>query len=106
MTQILQKNKLIGCCGLDCGKCDARKATLENNDVLRTKVAAQWSVLNNFEIKPEWINCEGCRSDGVKTVFCEQMCEMRKCVLAKRFATCDECFGKKTCPTRSQLNVE
>lgn len=55
--------QLIGCCGLDCEICKARKATLENNDVLREEVAAKWIKLNNFEIKPEWINCEGCRQD-------------------------------------------
>lgn len=98
-------DKLVGCCGLDCGRCEARKATLENDDALRVVVAKKWSVLNNFEIKPEWINCDGCRMEGLKTVFCEQMCEMRKCVLAKGFSTCYECSDKETCPLRAQLNV-
>lgn len=34
------KNQLIGCCGLDCEKCDARIATLTNDNVLREKTAA------------------------------------------------------------------
>lgn len=29
--------RLIGCCGLDCGKCEARAATIANDDVLRRK---------------------------------------------------------------------
>ena len=28
-------NQLIGCCGLDCEKCDARIATLTNDNALR-----------------------------------------------------------------------
>ena len=28
-------NDLIGCCGLDCEKCDARIATLTNDNALR-----------------------------------------------------------------------
>lgn len=30
-------NKLIGCCGLDCEKCDARIATIANDNALREK---------------------------------------------------------------------
>lgn len=30
-------NQLIGCCGLDCEKCDARIATLTNDNALRKK---------------------------------------------------------------------
>lgn len=33
-------NQLIGCCGLDCKKCDARTATLTNDNTLREKTAA------------------------------------------------------------------
>lgn len=28
---------LIACCGLDCENCDARKATVNNDDALRKK---------------------------------------------------------------------
>ena len=31
-------NQLIGCCGLDCEKCDARIATLTNDNALREKL--------------------------------------------------------------------
>lgn len=30
-------NQMIGCCGLDCEKCDARIATITNNNTLREK---------------------------------------------------------------------
>lgn len=34
--------KLIAYCGLDCEKCDAQIATLNNDDALREKVAKLW----------------------------------------------------------------
>ena len=36
-------NQLTGCCGLDCEACDARIATITNDDALREKTAALWT---------------------------------------------------------------
>lgn len=41
--------------------------------------------------------CEGCRMEGTKTVFCENMCEIRKCALKKGFSICGDCSELKTC---------
>ena len=46
-------NELIACCGLDCEKCDARIATVTNDEALREKTAALWSQLNGVEITPD-----------------------------------------------------
>ena len=40
------KNQLIGCCGLDCEKCDARIATITDDNALREQTATLWSKLN------------------------------------------------------------
>ena len=45
-----RKNQLTGCCGLDCEKCDARIATLTNDNALREKTAALWTKLNGVPI--------------------------------------------------------
>ena len=37
------KNQRIGCCGLDCEKCDARIATLANDNALCEKTAVLWT---------------------------------------------------------------
>jgi len=90
--------QLIACCGLDCESCDARIATVTDDNGLREKTAREWSVLNNIpEITAEAINCMGCRLDGVKTVFCSDMCEIRKCVHGKGFDTCGECKEMDNC---------
>ena len=90
-------NELIACCGLDCEKCDARTATITNDDALREKTARSWSEMNQVPITKDMINCMGCRVQGVKTPFCESMCEIRNCALEKGFQTCGSCPEMKTC---------
>ena len=93
------KNILVAYCGLDCEKCDAYIATKNDDQALRVKTAKLWSELNNALILPEHINCEGCRVDGVKTVFCQSMCAIRQCALKKGMTTCGDCPELEKCPT-------
>ena len=94
---------LIAYCGLDCEKCEARTATVNNDDALRREVAKRWSEMNQVEITPEMINCVGCRVDGVKTPYCESLCPIRQCAKGKGLDTCDGCEKMKTCETLNQL---
>lgn len=89
--------KMIGYCGLDCEKCDAYLATIHDDQALREKTAKLWAELNNAPILPEHINCDGCRVDGRKTVFCDQLCEVRRCALQKGAATCGDCQDLEKC---------
>ena len=82
---------MIGYCGLDCERCEAFIATQNNDDALRVKVAEEWAKLYDAPIKPEHINCTGCKSAGVKTCYCEQLCEVRKCASKKSVGTCAGC---------------
>ncbi len=88
---------MIGYCGIDCEKCDAYLATINNDDELRKKTAKLWGELNNAPIEPEMINCTGCRTNGVKTIFCSELCEIRKCAIDKKFETCGKCPEMKSC---------
>ena len=72
-------NEYIAYCGLDCEACEARLATVNNDNELRIKVSKEWSELNGVEITPERINCPGCRIPGVKTVYCDSLCPIRLC---------------------------
>ena len=86
--------KLIAYCGLDCRICDARKATINNDDNLRKKVAEEWSKLNGVNITPEMINCDGCRVTGRKTPFCDSLCPIRQCALKMNKDFCGDCDFK------------
>ncbi len=88
--------KLISCCGLDCATCDARIATLNNDDELRSKTAKEWSAMFNAQISAEMINCMGCRESGVLFGHCYE-CEIRNCVKEKGFETCGDCGEMTTC---------
>lgn len=92
-------SKMIAYCGLDCEQCDAYIATKNNDQALREKTARLWSELNNATILPEHINCDGCRVNGQKTVYCENLCAIRQCALKKGVATCGECSEMERCST-------
>ena len=90
-------NQYIACCGLDCETCEARLATVNNDDTLRAKVAKLWSDLNGVEITPEMINCVGCRINGLKTPYCESLCPIRQCALGRGVETCGDCSEMESC---------
>ena len=89
----------IAYCGLDCEQCDAYIATLHDDQALREKTAKLWAELNHAPILPEHIHCQGCRADGAKTVFCEQLCAVRRCARQRGADTCGDCPEMETCPT-------
>lgn len=89
--------KLISCCGLNCATCDARIATINNDDELRKATAEKWRIgFNAPSLTPEMINCTGCREEGAKFSHCS-LCEIRNCVKAKGFRTCGDCPELDTC---------
>ena len=46
-------NDYIAYCGLDCEVCEARLATVNNDNELRIKVSKEWSELNGVEISAQ-----------------------------------------------------
>lgn len=91
-------DRYIAYCGLDCESCEARLATIHNDDALRERVAKLWSKLNGVEITPDMIHCVGCRLDGVKTPYCDSLCPIRQCAAAKAVETCGDCPDRTVCP--------
>lgn len=52
---------------------------------------------------PEHINCQGCRVDGIKTVFCDSICGIRRCALKKGVDTCGDCSDLERCSTVGEI---
>ena len=48
-------------------------------------------------ITPDKINCTGCKGDGVKYIFCNQMCKIKPCVTKKVYESCGECLNMDIC---------
>ncbi|MBQ6232859.1 MAG: DUF3795 domain-containing protein [Clostridia bacterium] len=90
-------NDYIAYCGLDCESCEARLATISNDELLRQSVAKEWSELNSAEITPEMINCTGCRIPGAKTPYCDSLCPIRQCAMGRQLETCGSCPEMKAC---------
>ena len=44
-----------------------------------------------FDLKPEEINCDGCKSEGGKLIGYCRSCEIRQCCNAKRLDNCSFC---------------
>lgn len=91
---------MIGYCGLDCNKCRAFIATINNDNKLRVKTARQWTQrykLTHPErppLKASDINCFGCLSNGPFYIYCED-CQIRQCAIAKKLNNCNECKDYK-----------
>jgi len=79
----------IAYCGIDCMQCPALKATLDNDDDLREKVAKMFSN-GRVILRKEDINCYGCHSDYRLTKICLP-CRIRACAEMKELNTCAEC---------------
>jgi len=82
---------MISHCGLRCDKCNAYKATRDDDDAMRSQVAVKWSKQYRSDIKPEDINCDGCLSGGEKVFRHCNVCEIRKCGIEKRVPNCAYC---------------
>ena len=71
-------NGTTACCGFDCSGCPMYSGT------------------------PTEICC-GCRSDGLRLDYCDDGCEIRRCVMARGLDTCGGCALTDTCPTLAEL---
>jgi hypothetical protein len=80
---------MLAYCGLDCTKCPAYIATQANDDKMRAECAEFFNQKYKMGVKPENVNCDGCRSDRV-LYFCTT-CNVRKCVREKKLDSCTLC---------------
>ncbi len=82
--------EIIAYCGLACHECGAFLATQADDDKKRRAVAEAWSKQFKIDIKPEDINCTGCRSNETLFHHCA-VCEIRKCGRQKKVDNCASC---------------
>lgn len=98
-------NNYIAYCGLDCEACEARLATVHDDNERREKVAKYWSELNGVEISPEMINCSGCRMPGPKTPYSDSLCPIRPCAMSHHIESCGNCCKMKVCKMLGQITA-
>ncbi|MHB8084860.1 MAG: DUF3795 domain-containing protein [Dehalococcoidia bacterium] len=81
---------MLAYCGLQCFKCPAYLATQTDDNKLRADCAQLWSKWAKITIKPEQINCDGCKAGGRLFFFCNA-CAVKKCAIGKGLDTCALC---------------
>ncbi len=82
----------IGSCGIDCGNCEAYKATQAGDTEKLAELAVKWGGDKGLTAKD--MLCDGCASDRVfKNVL---DCTVRNCAHAKGFKACSQC-GDYSC---------
>lgn len=90
----------LGYCGLNCEDCPVFIASTNDDDRLRQKTAIEWSGLYaeflGSELKPEDMNCRGCRSQEGLFVGC-MGCPIRECSRKKNLLTCANCDEYENC---------
>jgi hypothetical protein len=84
--------EIVAYCGIVCTECPAYKATRENDNKARAKVAEEWSIQFKHPFKPEEINCDGCLAVGKRLVNYCSACEIRKCGSGQHVLNCGYCL--------------
>ena len=82
---------MIAYCGIDCLKCKSYIATQSGDPEELSKAAKELSRIYQAEVKPGYVICDGCRSNGRHSYFCANSCKMKKCCIEKKYNSCIEC---------------
>lgn len=80
----------ISYCGLKCNECPVFLATINNDNILRKKLAKQYSTKKCI-FTEEDMNCLGCHSNMAKKSKMCGNCEIRNCKSNKDISNCGEC---------------
>lgn len=85
---MVELNKHIAVCGLDCLQCDIYKAAEDHQ--IAVNVAGWFKSEMNIEVKPENVRCEGCREPREK-IWSPDCWILECCVDKKGLSYCYEC---------------
>lgn len=91
----------LGYCGLQCATCPLHVAKINDDAELRIKTAKEWQelygeYLGGAKLKPQDMECSGCRADGGVFTGCA-VCPMRQCCREKQLDTCAACDEYEVC---------
>ncbi len=82
--------EIIAYCGLNCGDCDAFKATQAKDFERKKEIAKRWTEGLSVQFQPEDVNCNGCVSDTISG-WCRKICKIRLCAEERKVKTCGHC---------------
>ena len=83
--------RVVAYCGIICSDCPTFKATKNDDDAERRRVAELWTKQYGREYKMEDINCDGCLTKGRRVFSYCIVCEIRKCAQERNVENCAYC---------------
>ena len=86
---MVEGQKIIAFCGLDCTECEAYKATQENDLMKLASITERWSAQDEIDYAPKDMFCDGCHADRLN-IYCRS-CDVRGCGLEKGHKSCAKC---------------
>ncbi len=82
---------LIAFCGIDCGECQAYKATQANDRDWMERILAEWRVqYSSPDMNINAVICDGCTSSGRHGGYCPE-CPIRACAVERNVVNCAHC---------------
>lgn len=87
---------MIAYCGISCDECPTFLATQADDYKKRKELAAQ-SRARGLDVRPEDINCDGCKAGSGRQIEYCSGCKIRICATSKGYETCAECSGLQEC---------
>ncbi|MDD9302112.1 MAG: DUF3795 domain-containing protein [Desulfobacter sp.] len=84
-------SEMIAFCGLNCTQCPSFLATLNDDDRAREQTAAFYAKKFGMTVKPEDVNCDGCKSDSGRLFAYCRSCKIRQCSMDKKLDNCASC---------------
>jgi uncharacterized protein DUF3795 len=96
--------EMIAYCGLVCSDCPTFLATRNDDDDARKKTARLYAEKFGLDVKPEDINCDGCKSEGGKRIGYCRTCAVRACSSEKGLEHCLFC-DDQPCETLREFHT-
>ena len=89
-------------CGVDCQECNIYRAMMFGEE-LKPETLNRWredakKYWNMDAVKPEDLNCKGCRTEDEAGFFVLKLCPVRKCCQERELSSCGLCQDFDTCP--------
>ncbi len=86
-------HRMLAYCGISCFECPVYMASRADDHDERLRIARLWSKLYNMNLQPHDINCDGCKSSGMRLFEHCRKCEIRACARGKNHESCAYCAG-------------
>lgn len=94
--------RMIAFCALECSTCPGY-IVAQDDDEAYAKITVEWFKAYNADIKPTYVNCNGCTDmEGRHTGYCA-VCGVRKCASARGVTNCAYC-DDYACETLSNFH--